>query len=205
LDVLQACSREGIDVPGRLGVVGIDDDEVVVDAAHVTLTSVDMGSFAAGYEAAALLDAWMKGHPPAQPTKRVSQTRLSQRDSTAAVMIDDAIVQQSLTMMRDANAMPAGVEEIVRRLPISRRPFEKRFRAATGRSPYAELLACRLREAERLLIETDLPIADISERAGYTYPHHLSAAFKRYKGCTPTQYRRDRQAIRPARGLRHRR
>ncbi|MEM6332674.1 MAG: substrate-binding domain-containing protein [Planctomycetota bacterium] len=204
LDVLQACARERIDVPGRLGVVGIDDDEVVADAAHVALTSVDIGSFAAGYEAASLLDAWMRGRPPSEPIKRISQGRLNERDSTSALPIDDPIVHEALLAMRNAASMPASIEELVDGLPISRRPFEKRFRAATGRSPYEELLACRLREVERLLIETDLPIAEIAERTRYAYPHHLAVTFKRTHGCTPTRYRRDRQASRTARGLEHR-
>lgn len=204
LDVLQACSQNEIEVPGRLGVIGIDNDDVVADAANVSLSSVDIGSFAAGYEAAALLDAWMAGRPPTADLNRIDQVRLCPRDSTAALLVSDPIVRDALLMMRNPAAWPESIEAMLEQLPVSRRPFEKRFRAAVGRSPYQELMACRLREAERLLIETDRSVADIAERCGFTQQHHFSNAFKTSVGCTPTAFRRDRQASRTARGFQHR-
>ena len=203
LDALQACSQNGIDVPGRLGVIGIDNDDVLADAAHVSLSSVDIGSFAAGYEAARLLDAWMSGRPPDKKLNRIDQVKLSPRESTAALLVADPIVRDALLMMREPAAWPKSVEAMLEHLPISRRPFEKRFRAAIGRSPYQELMACRIREAERLLMETDQSVAEIAERCGFTQQHHFSTAFKSAKGCTPTDFRRDRQASRTARGFKH--
>ena len=49
----------------------------------------------------------------------------------------------------------------------------------------------RLRRAEQLLTETDLPIAEIAQRAGFSDVFYFSKVFHREKGCTPRDYRRE--------------
>lgn len=47
----------------------------------------------------------------------------------------------------------------------------------------------RIREAKRLMAETDSSIKDISEQVGYYNSLTFIRAFKRQEGCTPGQYR----------------
>lgn len=47
----------------------------------------------------------------------------------------------------------------------------------------------RCYEAEQLLLKTDLPIAEISYRCGFSDPKYFYAAFKLWWKCTPTEHR----------------
>jgi LacI family transcriptional regulator len=47
----------------------------------------------------------------------------------------------------------------------------------------------RLLRARELLIETDLPLTQIAERAGFQHSEYLSVVFKQRLGQTPGRYR----------------
>jgi two-component system response regulator YesN len=52
------------------------------------------------------------------------------------------------------------------------------------------LTQLRIRRASRLLISTELTIAEIAEQVGYETQHYFSTAFKRATGLSPLQYRK---------------
>ncbi len=70
--------------------------------------------------------------------------------------------------------------------------FARLFRQATGESPHQFVLRQRVRQAQRLLRETDLPPAHIAAACGFANQSHLTQVFKRYFGHTPHAYRRKR-------------
>jgi LacI family transcriptional regulator len=47
---------------------------------------------------------------------------------------------------------------------------------------------------QRLLAETDLPLYQIAERAGFEHVEYLSVVFKRELGKTPKQFRAEAQS-----------
>ena len=49
-----------------------------------------------------------------------------------------------------------------------------------------------MREAERLLTETALPIAEVGREVGYSKAGAFTEAFHRHKGCSPQRFRQDR-------------
>ncbi|HEY8454417.1 MAG TPA: AraC family transcriptional regulator [Actinopolymorphaceae bacterium] len=63
------------------------------------------------------------------------------------------------------------------------------FRGAVGLSPFQYLQRYRMRRARHLLQTTDLGIAEIGRRVGFTDPAYFSRVFRRLEGMTPTQYR----------------
>lgn len=60
----------------------------------------------------------------------------------------------------------------------------------TGRSPCDFMEEALLTEAQRLLRETDMSIADIGYRFVYNEPSNFSKFFKGMCGLTPMQYRK---------------
>lgn len=82
------------------------------------------------------------------------------------------------------------VDRLARRALLSRRSFARRFRAATGTSPYAWILEQRVRLAQRLL-ETEpwLGVEEAAGRAGFSSAALLRQHFQRRFGCSPVQYR----------------
>ncbi|MGW0733067.1 AraC family transcriptional regulator [Streptomyces sp. NPDC002851] len=72
---------------------------------------------------------------------------------------------------------------------VSRALFAKRFTEVMGRPPLTYLTECRMDEAEALLSDTDLAIAQIAKSVGYADAFGFSAAFKRHRGLSPSVFR----------------
>lgn len=47
----------------------------------------------------------------------------------------------------------------------------------------------RIRETQRLLVETELSVAEIAQRTGFGDPLYFSRCFRRITGLPPTHYR----------------
>lgn len=68
--------------------------------------------------------------------------------------------------------------------------FCKTFKKLTGRTFIDYVNFCRMDEAQRLLLETDLTITEISGRVGCDNPNYFTKLYKQYKGLTPSQARK---------------
>lgn len=65
------------------------------------------------------------------------------------------------------------------------------FKKITGQTPHEYLLYVRLDYACSQLVLTNDSISEISLRSGFKNPTYLSTIFKKVKGITPLQYRKD--------------
>ena len=68
--------------------------------------------------------------------------------------------------------------------------FARQFKAATGLPPQRYVIAHRVERAKHLLREgTDLSLAEIAARAGFSDQSQFCQHFKRLVGVTPGQFR----------------
>lgn len=67
--------------------------------------------------------------------------------------------------------------------------FAKLFKASTGKSPHQYVLRRRIELAKELLRKPDLSLIEISLQAGFFDQSHLTNAFRRLLGVTPSRYR----------------
>lgn len=67
--------------------------------------------------------------------------------------------------------------------------FARRFKATIGDAPHQYVLARRVNGAKRLLLESDLPLAEIAAALGFSSQAHLTGIFGRTVGMTPGAYR----------------
>ncbi|WP_051341754.1 GlxA family transcriptional regulator [Pseudonocardia spinosispora] len=81
------------------------------------------------------------------------------------------------------------VETLAAQVHLSRRTFDRRFRAATGVSPLQWLLHQRILRAQRLLENTDLPVDAVARQVGFTAAVSLRPPFRRIVGVSPQDYR----------------
>ena len=65
------------------------------------------------------------------------------------------------------------------------------FKSEIGVGFLAYLTGIRMERAKKLLLTTDLPVADVAEQSGYADYRVFSKVFKKSEGVTPSQYRRD--------------
>jgi AraC family transcriptional regulator, transcriptional activator FtrA len=84
---------------------------------------------------------------------------------------------------------PLELADLAGRRHLSVRQFVRRFKAATGATPYAWLLEQRVRRAQELLETTDLPVEEIATRSGFGTAAVLRLHFGRHVGAAPTAYR----------------
>jgi transcriptional regulator GlxA family with amidase domain len=81
------------------------------------------------------------------------------------------------------------VETLAARAYMSRRTFDRHFRALTGYAPLQWLLAQRVLRAQRLLETTDLSIDQVAQRSGFRSSVALRGHFRRLLGTSPAAYR----------------
>ncbi len=70
--------------------------------------------------------------------------------------------------------------------------FSRAFKNSVGDSPYKYLLRRRMAHAQRLLMNTDWPLAKIAQSCGFSGAVSFSRSFFRLLGVTPTQFRNGR-------------
>lgn len=68
------------------------------------------------------------------------------------------------------------------------------FLKHTGQTLHQYVLTSRIRESKNMLLNSDLPLADIAEQCGFNSIAHFSAYFKQISGRSPSQYRHEFQA-----------
>lgn len=87
-------------------------------------------------------------------------------------------------------ALKHTIDEAAKRLNLNPFHFCKMFKKLTGRTFIEYVNLCRVNEAERLLLETNLSVTEIAGLAGCDNPNYFTKLFKQYKGITPSQYRK---------------
>jgi AraC-like DNA-binding protein len=90
---------------------------------------------------------------------------------------------------------PPDLDELARQLGTNPNKLRTAFKAAHGVTMAEYCLERRMREAQQLLLQDRLSIAQIAERVGYEYPSGFAAAFSAQMGMTPREYRQHRPAI----------
>eukprot|EP00825_Cyclidium_porcatum_P004177 TRINITY_DN11942_c0_g1_i1.p1 TRINITY_DN11942_c0_g1~~TRINITY_DN11942_c0_g1_i1.p1 ORF type:complete len:393 (+),score=29.61 TRINITY_DN11942_c0_g1_i1:358-1536(+) len=188
---LEACRRAGVQVPDEVAVIGVDDDVPLCEVCNPPLSSVRPGHDRVGYQAAALLDALMQGREFPSGPMLLQPQGVTTRLSTEVLAIDDRQVADALRQIREQACAGLQVTELARHVGLSRSVLQRRFRTQLKRTVHQELLQVRVRRAQELLAETDLPLVEIADRAGFKHQEYLGAVFKARTGKTPAQFRRD--------------
>jgi AraC-like DNA-binding protein len=86
------------------------------------------------------------------------------------------------------------VAQLAKESALSRSAFFERFNRAVGVAPMEYLLAWRMAVAKNLLRQSDIGIAEVAQRVGYSSASTFTVAFARHVGVTPTRYMREQAA-----------
>lgn len=98
-------------------------------------------------------------------------------------------VAQAVRIMEEHLDAPLSIAAIAARVNCSTRTLEGLFRAAVQTSPGAYYLSLRLQAARRLIVDTDLSMAETAVRTGFSSIAALSRAFRRQFGQPPSAAR----------------
>jgi AraC-like DNA-binding protein len=104
----------------------------------------------------------------------------------------DRFVGRALAVMHDAPATDWTVEELGRRVGLSRSALHERFAEMIGQSPMQYLTNWRMQVAAGLLRNTNATVATVALEVGYDSEAAFARAFKRLVGTPPAAWRRQK-------------
>lgn len=80
--------------------------------------------------------------------------------------------------------------EIARAAGLSQFHFARAFRRTTGQTPQQYLMQQRIERAKQLLANSDLPLIEVSARAGFKNQSHFTTLFRKFTHLTPNAWRK---------------
>lgn len=90
-------------------------------------------------------------------------------------------------------AEPITLEQIAGAASISTRECMRCFQSILGVSPKQYLIRLRIQKACRLLEHSEMRLLDIGETCGFQDQSYFSKIFHRETGCSPREYRKEKQ------------
>lgn len=100
------------------------------------------------------------------------------------------VVARAVGLMQAHLEVPLPIPEIARRIGRPRKDLEARMKADLGATPATVYRRLRLIEARKLLLETDISVAEVAMRTGYEDPSALTRAFRAEFSTTPRALRK---------------
>jgi LacI family transcriptional regulator len=189
-EVLDACLMAGLQVPDEVGVIGVDNDQVMCRLSRPALSSIDTGASRIGYAAAAALDALLAGDTTRGAAREIAPVGVIQRRATEALAGDDPVVVKAMAFIWDHSGTSIGVPDVVRAAAVSRSTLEIRFREVLNCTVRDAIRRAHLQRARRLMVETSLPLKQVAFESGFKTVQHLTRCFVGTFGQTPARYRR---------------
>lgn len=113
------------------------------------------------------------------------------RGNTAGLLaaLNDAKVGQALNLIHHDPAANWSLEQLARKVGMSRSAFAERFKELVGESPMRYLTAWRMQQAVDLLAAGDMSVGAVAEACGYQSEVAFRKAFRSVVGKTPGEVR----------------
>ena len=103
-------------------------------------------------------------------------------------------VNRALRLISETATEGKSLDELARRLGVGTRHLRRLFKQHLGATPKAVAQTERFAIARQLLVETDLPIADVAMASGFGSIRRFNDATRSAFGVTPRQFRHQRRA-----------
>ena len=189
--VMELCSRLGFAIPGEVALLGVDNDPTTCEYCTPSLSSVSRDPFACGVAAAALLHSLMRGLPVSGRDTLVRPQGVITRGSTDHFYDDDPVVRRVVEHVVAHAGEAMSVAAIAKRLRMSRRLIEMRFRERLGTTPHAYLQQRRVRYARNLLLDNARirSLGEVAAASGFGCARAFREAFRAATGYTPKAFR----------------
>jgi len=122
----------------------------------------------------------------------VEQAGYEQRKNVLNRRRDVELAQSALRRLEREYRSPPSFVDLAHEVGTNKNKLKAVFKDTFGVTMGEYCLARRMREAQQLLLEASLTIAQVAERVGYEHQSSFTAAFKQYAGMSPREYRRHR-------------
>jgi AraC family transcriptional regulator, regulatory protein of adaptative response / methylphosphotriester-DNA alkyltransferase methyltransferase len=110
---------------------------------------------------------------------------------------EEEVLEAAKAIMDQDSSAPITLAVLAKSVGMSKFHLQRLFKRKMGISPVEYLTAKRMSNAAALLLNRTEPITEIALFAGYKSSSHFSVSFKKYFGCSPTEYRNEGMAMKP--------
>lgn len=194
--VTEICQMNGIRIPEDISLLGVDNDEFMCNISSPTLSSIKLNFEKHGYEIAQTLFkmvAEKKTWPARIPVEAIG---VVERMSTNRKIIADPYIREIVDFISRNYTQDIDIRKLTSFIPLSRRAIEMKFKKEMY--PYtisSYIMKLRMEHFCRLLESSELPVSTAADRSGFIDNSNFSTLFKKYKGMTPTEYRKKYRSV----------
>ncbi len=190
LFITETCRMMGIDIPDDIAVLGVDDDDLLCDISDPPISSIQLEVEEGGYQACRLLHQRLLSKSEKPFNISIKPMGIKERLSTSVFNISDSHALNIIKYISDNYMNDISIADILANATLSRRSIEMKFKNATGQTIYQYLISMRIEHLAYLLITTDRSPSELAYEVGFRDLNNIFRTFKKYKGCTVSEYRR---------------
>lgn len=190
LQISQLCKINNISIPDDIALLGVDNDEMICNLSDPPISSIVLDVEKGGYEAARLLHQMVKERANVPFNIVVKPLLIVARKSTGKIVIHNVYVKMVVEYIEKNYITLKSIDELVGLVPLSRRILEIKFKEEMGITIYQYIIRMRIDHIANLLITTDKSLIEIVMQSGFNDSKNISRIFKKYKGCSPNEFRK---------------
>lgn len=189
LHITETCQMVGRGIPEDIAVLGVDDDELLCEISDPPISSIQLDVEQGAYSVCRNLHRQILSKDNKVFNVIIYALGVKERNSTLVHNVGDEQVRRILNYIDEFYNTDMNMSDILKQVPLSRRSIEMRFKKSTGMTIYQYLLGVRVEHFAYLLSTTDRSYVDIAYEVGFRDFANVSRTFRKYKGCTPLEYR----------------
>lgn len=114
----------------------------------------------------------------------------SPADNTGSLVVDKAVEYINEHCCSDIS-----LNELSDLSGVSPQYFGRLFKEHVNMRPMEYIARIKVSKAKIMLLDSDMPVARISERLGYASPTYFGIVFRKYTGISPSEFRKNRGSI----------
>lgn len=189
VDVLHACKLAGLNVPGEVAVIGVDNDRLLCESTVPALSSIDLHAEEVGRAAARQLDEMLGSGEGVSVQKHIGQSIMVVRESSHEIDRYLLVYQRALDYIRAHALTGPSVASVADACGVSKRGLERSFEKHAVSSPAEMIREQRTAGILRLLKNQSLGLNNLAHQAGFSDAAGLSNFIKRMTGKPPGAFR----------------
>lgn len=188
MQVIRAAREAGLLIPEEVAILGVGNDTLRTCISHPPISSIPINTDKWGYKAAETLHQLLDGKPTEKKIL-IEPREIVVRHSTDQVAIEDETTAAALRIIGQDKSSQLTVDDLAKRVGVSRSLLEQRFRKHIRKSPQEVIRLEKVNQIKELLIRTNKSLADIADALGFSHPEYVSVIFKRLTGETTRSFR----------------
>lgn len=116
--------------------------------------------------------------------------RKASSDNTGNLMVDRAVRYINEHCFSDIS-----LNELSALSGVSPQYFGRLFKERLNMRPMEYIARIKVSKAKIMLLDSDIPVSEISEKLGYNSPTYFGIVFRKYEGVSPSEFRKQRGSI----------